>query len=94
MKSASPPRATLLLCGVGTAAAVSGLHQLCATLQSSRPTVHFTLLPVGLCFRYRGVNKLEDMLRHAGHSVDAMYYETLVMSLQQLEQLKSLKVDY
>eukprot|EP00878_Enallax_costatus_P010800 GHUV01011277.1.p2 GENE.GHUV01011277.1~~GHUV01011277.1.p2 ORF type:complete len:140 (+),score=23.06 GHUV01011277.1:150-569(+) len=78
-----------MLCCVDTAVAAS-LHKTCVITPS--PRLSISHCAAWSMFRYRGVNKLEDMLRHAGHSVDVMYYETLDMSLPQLEQLKSLKV--
>jgi hypothetical protein len=54
----------------------------------------FSLLRVLLLLsrRYRGVAALQQMLQHAGHATDVLYYEQLDMPLPQLEQLKSLRV--
>jgi ubiquitin carboxyl-terminal hydrolase 7 len=54
------------------------MHYCCCAALSSR--------------RFRGVAALHQMLQHAGHATDTLYYEVLDMPLPQLEQLKSLRV--
>eukprot|EP00877_Chromochloris_zofingiensis_P003568 jgi/Chrzof1/13211/Cz07g24170.t1 len=44
--------------------------------------------------KYRQVNRLEAMLQHAGHAMDCLYYEVLDLPLPQLEQLKTLKINF
>eukprot|EP00882_Tetradesmus_deserticola_P022493 GHRQ01024408.1.p1 GENE.GHRQ01024408.1~~GHRQ01024408.1.p1 ORF type:complete len:311 (+),score=118.51 GHRQ01024408.1:33-935(+) len=52
----------------------------------------YSNMPQRTPMKYRGVAALHQMLQHANHATDTLYYELLDMPLQQLEQLKSLRV--
>ncbi|KAF6255465.1 hypothetical protein COO60DRAFT_1641474 [Scenedesmus sp. NREL 46B-D3] len=54
----------------------------------------YSNMPQRTPMKYRGVAALHQMLQHAGHLTDTLYYEALDMPLPQLEQLKSLRVHF
>ncbi|KXZ54806.1 hypothetical protein GPECTOR_4g877 [Gonium pectorale] len=55
---------------------------------------YFSSSPMRQPVRYRGAPSLESMLSHSNHPTDTIYFEVLDLPLEEMEQLKTVKVSF
>ncbi|GFR50365.1 hypothetical protein Agub_g12576, partial [Astrephomene gubernaculifera] len=96
---AAPPTVSLELLRTAT------YDEVCASLATAlslpdptklRLTRHnyFSCQPQRTAVKWRAAPSLDSLLTHGSHTVDTLYYEVLDLPLEEMEQLKTVKVSF